>query len=233
MRTEDIIQQIHENNIRVYHAMVGADLINNGIRFIDLNDLITFARETDVQSMFLYELYDSIEEYYISVSDVTAISNYASQIMKDEISEYNENLENIDFDVPTMIAVACSVQGIIYYTIFENELLLKGEPLVPAKKKIQELQKKYQEEILNKQKERNKEIQDLKSKLKRIVLADEEFHRCTTKHLRFRYLSNLYFYELDDSFPELKQYWTSPGSAIFTKDAEDFIELTWREFKAR
>ena len=233
MKTEELINSLQEENFTVYRTNLRAEIINHGVEFVQFGDFLHFAHDAKVSSIFLHEMFDSIDEYYISEESIERYYDYAEKIVRKEVEKYNNNLWKIDFDSPVMIIIAYLVEGAFFYTVFDNELSLDGEPLVPAKEKLQEIIDKHYDEILIKREETEQEIIRLKTKLKQEVLLDDEFYKCTNKHLRYSYMSNLYRQKLKGDFAKLKKYWESPGLAAFTKDAEDFIELVWREYKAK
>ena len=84
-----------------------------------------------------------------------------------------------------------------------------------------------EEAIENKQEEARLKREELRGQLRKKLLADPDFHKCTNKELRMSYAQKLC--NADKSIQDL---FYSPNHKIYDITIGTFIEEVWKEYKA-
>lgn len=229
---KDAIEEYDINMYEVQHFVQETALL-------DYDTFLQFVKEEGVKRVFYTLQYYGegecrISEEYLDWEYLREEMDISPKILSrfhKEISEYNQKLDQVDFDVPKIINLFCIHDNIVLKACVDNSLqMLEGEPLINNDDKLLEIVRSRREDIKDVIKEEQQEIDDLRNELKEMILNDPEFAKCTNKNIRYQYLMRLYK-KLDERFNPII------GSDAYCRSINRldcaFIDEVWNEFRIR
>jgi hypothetical protein len=181
--------------------------------------------------------YDNPYDYIITEETFRKSRNYYDynliDVIADDIDKYNKKVLKIDFNEPSAVIVACIFEGKYCYVYLENDKVFNKQELIEAEEKLQEIVEKNEKQISEKKTENKKIVEELKEKLRKQILNDENFLACSNKQLRKNYTRTLFKEKLGNEYRALKDLWTTEASVGVYTDAIDFVEMIWKEIKQK
>jgi len=230
----DIKKRIERENINFYEVNLSSEVIMNGIDILNIDSFISFIKSQNINVVFGCKLYDSAEGYLITDEIIEhELGKYYFEefynIIIDDIKDYNEQVYDIDFNIPFSYIIACLYEGKYVFVSISVDRGIDESFLAEPADKLKEIVLNNEENIQNKRQENNKIINQLKMELHEIIINDKNFVICTNKKLRFNYIKDLLTNKLDEHFEPLKNLWLMDSIRGIGQDPIDFVELIWRE----
>lgn len=231
---KSIQKRLNQKKINVYPIFTIGNITKNGFSLGSIDAFMEFISKQKISSVFVYEQYESPEDYLISNELIEKETEYLDdefliEIMP-QIEQYNFEVEHIDFDNPSMLLLMCIFENNNFYVVVSNG---NTDNLIEANEMFKIICNEN-EDKLNEIKVRHKEkIDSLKEDLRNYVLSDNEFLVCTNKDLRMNYAKKLFNEVLDEHFLLLKKYWTRNKLGMLYQEAYDFFDMLWNELKTR
>lgn len=230
----DIKKKIEKANINFYDVNFSSDVLTSGIDMLNIDSFIKFIKSENINAVFGCKLYDVAEDYLITDEIIEhELGRYRAEeiynIIIDDIKDYNDQVYDIDFNIPFSYIIACLYEGkyvfvrmCVYRGIDESFLVEPGD-------KLKEIVLNNEIKIQSKRQENKSIINQLKIELHEIIINDKNFLTCTNKKLRFNYIKDLLTNKLDEHFDPLKNLWLMDSIRGIVQDPIDFVELIWRE----
>lgn len=235
---EKIKNEIEKKDYKVYQVNLGfEDVLRTGIQFDGFEKLEAFMYDQKLSVIFFSKYYDNPYDYVITEETFRKLRNYYDynliDVIADDIDKYNKKVLKIDFNEPSAVIVACIFEGKYCYVYLENDKVFNKQELVEAEEKLQEIIEKNENRISEKKTENKKIVEELKEKLRKQILNDENFLACSNKQLRKNYTRTLFKEKLGNEYRALKDLWTTEASVGVYTDAIDFVEMIWKELKQK
>lgn len=188
-----------------------------------LEDIFKFAKANNINTIFFEYYYYDKEYFKISLEELD--NKYPEEvvnILKDDIVEYNNEIDKINFETPIKLLIYCVYNGYLISIEQKDEWGENyKEDIVSGEEKMQSLFEKYQEDLENYLSEKEKQNEIEREKLKQIVFNDVQFQRATNQKLRYAYINNF--------LKKNHKYWQLFGEHGI--EAYRWIETIWREYK--
>lgn len=230
MKTEKELLDILKNeNVNAYKLNAEIE-INNLIEVDNLEVLIRFAHDNNINSVFYF--FPCVDEYILTIGeedlDELNIDEEILSTIKDEIDIYNDKVSKLDFSKPLTLDVYCIHQGMMLFTQ-ENDSWLFDEGIDEPKMALKTIVENHLEEIESQRKEKKDKIKNdiLKGRevLLQKILNDEEFHKCTNGSLRKIYANKIFKGNNENA----KLFWSRGG--FYDMSMNSFIDYAWNEYK--
>lgn len=222
---EELISTFEELDLNLYSAFISIEnLLKNGIRFNEFENIVTLAKQYEIDTFYYFYIYYEKEEFIIPDE---YHNNYAKAFqlhMSEKINDYNKYVETMNFSEPATLFLYFPYDGFIHYFYIDNE---SYELLLPYEDKISEIEKLLSEEIssedllsirLEVQKEQDTEVE----KIREIILEDEKFQSSTNERFRRNYANRLL-----DLYPEYQNIIRNAGY----RDILSFFHETYKIYK--
>ena len=236
IQTEDIRNELSKNNIDSYIVELNQETVKSGIRFISIEDFIRFAKERNVNSVFIHEDYYQLEDFVLTdeflKKEERKYGEYLPEVIED-ISKYNEYLSQVDFSIPCIIVIGCIVESFMCSVGFSNDEVFLEQGLEVPQTKLFDICIAHKEAIISQREKENDEIERLEAELNKELKQDKKFLRCTNKNLRMDYLANFMAENEKGKYGLLVKSWKPFGIGAYNEDAKNFIESVWREIKMK
>ena len=225
-----IKEMFAEKGIAAYFVECSFDVINDSILFINYEEFLEFINSHEIKDVFVYEHYLEIEDYLITEKTFKKIEvqSHAYECIFDDIEEYNDSLLKEDINFPKFVFSIFIWNNQRFYFVFQNKIMFNGEQLISAEEKLIELLENNKEFIREESKIKKQKRENELKKLKKEILNDPKFKKCTNIRLRRNYIYS-YFGE-NCQYSLLKQHWANENGILF-HGAFDFIEMLWKEVK--
>lgn len=168
-RINDVFDRCNNDNIKAFVVRISADIIEKSIKFDDVDDFFNFLKLSDINHVYVMQVYEDIDDYLISEDIIEEVlgrysSGYLLECLASDIDKHNEKISKLQLDYPTMIFVACAYEGRMFFTCLENEISFEGEELLEPVDVLEEIlianEKKYKK----------------KRKIGRILLSNKKKH---------------------------------------------------------
>lgn len=223
---KQLLSALNEGNFDYYEI---ASSINEeaSIQLVDFKQLCCFMKKHNINTVFYHLEYICAEDLQITegVLDDLHIDDEIIDVMREEFNQYNRAVGNLDYSRPYLLAVSCLYQGNTVY-ILESDYWFeewgyrnpKAAAISMIKEKLDDIECKKEEAFLKRE--------ELRNQLRKRILADANFHKCTNKGFRRAYLQTLW---KDKSIQKL---FYSPKDGFYDIRIETFIEDIWREYKS-
>lgn len=226
---QSISEELTDKGIKTYAVETGIDFISTGICFFSYEDFLEFIKDNSINTIFVYEKYIDVDDYIITSKSFrnAEISEYKTEAIVPLIQAYNEELCNVEFDIPKYVFTIAIWNNQKFYYIFQNEIFFKGEPLVEPEEKLIELVENNISRIENANKAKEEAIEANIKQIKEFISQDEEFKKCTNQQRRYDYLRNLL--NKNKKYEVLKQHWMS--NITLSTNGRYFIDDLWHELK--
>lgn len=220
---EKLIKIINDNGFYGIETESNSDIKLILIKSGKIDDIIKFAKESNINTIFFeYYYYD---KDYFKIELEKYEEEYPEEIiniMKNDIIEYNNKIDKIDFETPIRLLIYCLYNG---YSVAIEQKNEWGEgykeSIVSGEEQMENFFQKYQDKLENyiNEKEKQKEVE--LEKLKQIIFEDEQFQRSTNKELRYAYINA--FLKKNSKYLQL---FGDHGIGAYR-----WIETIWREYK--
>ena len=220
---EKLIKIINDNGFYGIETESNSDIKLILIKSGKIDDIIKFAKESNINTIFFeYYYYD---KDYFKIELEKYEEEYPEEIiniMKNDIIEYNNKIDKIDFETPIRLLIYCLYNG---YSVAIEQKNEWGEgykeSIVSGEEQMENFFQKYQDKLENyiNEKEKQKEVE--LEKLKEIIFDDEQFQRSTNKELRYAYINTFL-----KKNPQYFQLFGEHGIGAYR-----WIETIWREYK--
>ena len=220
---EELLKIINDNGLCGIETENNSNIKQIMIKSGKIDELFKFAKENNINTIFFEYYYYNKDYFKIELEKYE--EEYPEEvinIMKNDIIEYNNKIDKIDFETPIKLLVYCIYTG-YSIEIERNDKWGEGfkEDIVSGEEKMKKLFEKYQERlddyIAEKEKQKEMELE----KLKQIIFGDEQFQRATNKELRYTYINS--FLKKNSKY--------LPLFGDYGIGAYRWIETIWREYK--
>ncbi len=223
---KQLLGKLNERKLDHYEM---ASTINEeaSIQLMDFEQLYHFIQKHNIDTVFYHFKYISAEDLQITegVLDDLHIDDEIIDVMREDFNQYNRSVGNLDYSRPYLLYVSCLYQGNTVY-ILESDYWFEEWGYRNPKKMAVSMIKEKLEDIESKKEEAFLKREELRDQLRKRILADTNFHKCTNKGFRRAYLQTLW---KDKSIQEL---FYSPKHGVYDIRIDTFIEDIWREYKS-
>ena len=228
-KVENILK---ENGVKALSTYIPFKLVENSILILELDDFMSFMTDNQINQVFLYEHWVEADDYKITDDTFKelGVSRYSLEYLLKDIDEYNKMLDDVEFDVPSMVLLMFLWNGQRFYHSLYNEVLLGDNVLLSAEDKLADMIMLNENNIIDANNKRHKEIEKQQKEFKNYLVNDDEFKKCTNQRMRRNFIIEIV--KTDIVPKELKSYWMNCNGFLF-QSAYDFIEMVWRELKGK
>ena len=189
---EKLLKMIEDNGFYGIETENSSNANQISIKSRKIEDVFKFAKDNNIKTIFFEYYYYNKEYFKIELEELK--DEYPEEvinIMINDINEYNNKIDTINFETPIKLLVYCIYNG---YSVLIEQKDEWGEgykeSIVSGKEQMEIIFSKYQERLEDylTEKEQQKELE--LEKLKQFMFEDEQFQRSTNKELRYAYISN-------------------------------------------
>lgn len=218
-----LVAELYKEGLSYYETKSIADTTeSNVIEMGLLSELIAFAKENNIKSVFFRYDRENVDDYLISdenLEEAGIKEKEVRMLLKNPIEQYNKKIIEMDFSRPVILEVFCFFQGFVFaYT--ETNFWSKKEGIDYPEEKLEEIIYRNQDRINEIKQQRNARYSKKLEDLRQHMLQDKEFHKCTNEYLRMAYAKKLI--EKDN---ELGPALLANGTTM------SFVQVVWREYK--
>ena len=220
---EELLKLINDNGLYGIETENNSDIKQILMKSGKIDDIIKFAKESNINTIFFEYYYYNKEYFKIELEKFE--EEYPEEIiniMKNDIIEYNNKIDKIDFETPIKLLVYCIYNG---YSIAIEQKDEWGEgykeSIVSGEEQMKIFFEKHQERLENYITEKEKQKETELERLKQIIFKDEQFQRSTNKELRYAYINA--FLKKNSKYLQL---FGDHGIGAYR-----WIETIWREYK--
>jgi hypothetical protein len=228
----EIKKALTDTEIKLFSTYTDSDDLEN--KMIEIGDglideLIEFLVANNIKTLQYMIKYISIDAFLITEDDVRdlKIPDALQDEIWNEIKEYNEKLEKIDFGRPYSITIYCLHES-CFFGINDYDLWFQDEKVQFPSDKLEELLSNYKLRIEEKKKEDKKHLEKLKEEFKKVLLNDAEFLKCSNKKLRDNFVQKAF------ERPEFEKYievFDPRDRQFHTVYAKAYVDLFWSEYR--
>ena len=220
---EELLKLINDNGLYGIETENNSDIKQILMKSGKIDDIVKFAKDNNINTIFFEYYYYNKEYFKIEIEKFE--EEYPEEIiniMKNDIIEYNNKIDKIDFETPIKLLVYCIYNG---YSIAIEQKDEWGEgykeSIVSGEKQMKIFFEKHQERLENYITEKEKQKETELERLKQIIFKDEQFQRSTNKELRYAYINA--FLKKNSKYLQL---FGDHGIGAYR-----WIETIWREYK--
>ena len=220
---EELLKLINDNGLYGIETENNSDIKQILMKSGKIDDIVKFAKDNNINTIFFEYYYYNKEYFKIELEKFE--EEYPEEIiniMKNDIIEYNNKIDKIDFETPIKLLVYCIYNG---YSIAIEQKDEWGEgykeSIVSGEKQMKIFFEKHQERLENYITEKEKQKETELERLKQIIFKDEQFQRSTNKELRYAYINA--FLKKNSKYLQL---FGDHGIGAYR-----WIETIWREYK--
>ncbi|WP_273854068.1 hypothetical protein [Guptibacillus spartinae] len=224
---EELFKTAQEKGVRLYNGLCDFEnLYKTGIMFKSEIDFFKIVDELNIKSIYYFYGWFLDTEFLIPEKYIDRYPIELRNIFSQMIHEHNEYIKNVDFNEPGYLVLYFLHQGFIHFIRMDNA---KMNSLVAYEDMLQEISDGITEEIsegdlvkIRQQQQREKE--EKAEIIRKKVLADEDFHKCSNSASRLNYRNRLY-----KVHPEYEEILKEAG---YSKTIS-FFDDTWKIYKER
>jgi len=228
----EIREALTDTEIKLFSTYTESDDLDNNIIEIGdglIDELIEFLVANNIKTLQYMIKYTGLDAFLIMEDDVRdlKIPDDLQDEIWNEIIEYNEKLEKINFDRPYSITIYCLHES-CFFGIRDYDLWFQDEEVQFPSDKLEELLSDYKLRIEEKKKKDKKQLEVLKEEFKSVLLNDANFLKCSNKKLRDNYVQKAF------EKPEFEKYIKvfDPRDRKFqTVYAKAYVDLFWSEYR--
>lgn len=211
-----------------YYETESEIIEDSSIQLLDFDKLCQFIKKHSIDTVFYHFEFLSAEDLLITdeILGELHIDDDIIDVMQKDFDNYNRSVGNLDFMRPYCLYVSCLYQGHMIY-IIESDYWFKDLGYSHPKKMAISMIEAKLEAIESKKEESSIKREEMRDQLRKKLLADPNFHKCTNKELRRAYTQKLC--NTDNSIQGL---FYSPKHGIYDIMIHAFIEEVWKEYKA-
>lgn len=220
---EELLKLINDNGLYGIETENNSDIKQILMKSGKIDDIVKFAKDNNINTIFFEYYYYNKEYFKIELEKFE--EEYPEEIiniMKNDIIEYNNKIDKIDFETPIKLLVYCIYNG---YSIAIEQKDEWGEgykeSIVSGEEQMKIFFEKHQERLENYITEKEKQKETELERLKQIIFKDEQFQRSTNKELRYAYINA--FLKKNSKYLQL---FGDHGIGAYR-----WIETIWREYK--
>ena len=220
---EELLKLINDNGLYGIETENNSDIKQILMKSGEIDDIVKFAKDNNINTIFFEYYYYNKEYFKIELEKFE--EEYPEEIiniMKNDIIEYNNKIDKIDFETPIKLLVYCIYNG---YSIAIEQKDEWGEgykeSIVSGEEQMKIFFEKHQERLENYITEKEKQKETELERLKQIIFKDEQFQRSTNKELRYAYINA--FLKKNSKYLQL---FGNHGIGAYR-----WIETIWREYK--
>ena len=220
---EELLKLINDNGLYGIETENNSDIKQILMKSGKIDDIVKFAKDNNINTIFFEYYYYNKEYFKIELEKFE--EKYPEEIiniMKNDIIEYNNKIDKIDFETPIKLLVYCIYNG---YSIAIEQKDEWGEgykeSIVSGEEQMKIFFEKHQERLENYITEKEKQKETELERLKQIIFKDEQFQRSTNKELRYAYINA--FLKKNSKYLQL---FGDHGIGAYR-----WIETIWREYK--
>lgn len=220
---EELLKLINDNGLYGIETENNSDIKQILMKSGKIDDIVKFAKDNNINIIFFEYYYYNKEYFKIELEKFE--EEYPEEIiniMKNDIIEYNNKIDKIDFETPIKLLVYCIYNG---YSIAIEQKDEWGEgykeSIVSGEEQMKIFFEKHQERLENYITEKEKQKETELERLKQIIFKDEQFQRSTNKELRYAYINA--FLKKNSKYLQL---FGDHGIGAYR-----WIETIWREYK--
>ena len=220
---EELLKLINDNGLYGIETENNSDIKQILMKSGKIDDIVKFAKDNNINTIFFEYYYYNKEYFKIELEKFE--EEYPEEIiniMKNDIIEYNNKIDKIDFETPIKLLVYCFYNG---YSIAIEQKDEWGEgykeSIVSGEEQMKIFFEKHQERLENYITEKEKQKETELERLKQIIFKDEQFQRSTNKELRYAYINA--FLKKNSKYLQL---FGDHGIGAYR-----WIETIWREYK--
>ena len=220
---EELLKLINDNGLYSMETENNSDIKQILIKSRKIDDIVKFAKANNINTIFFEYYYYNKEYFKIELEKLE--EEYPEEIvniMKNDIIEYNNKIDKINFETPIKLLVYCIYNG-NSIAIEQKDEWGEGykESIVSGEEQMKIFFEKYQERLENYITEKEKQKETELERLKQIIFKDEQFQRSTNKELRYAYINA--FLKKNSKYLQL---FGDHGIGAYR-----WIETIWREYK--
>lgn len=220
---EELLKIMSDKGLYGIETENSSDIKQVLIKSSEIDDIFKFAKGNNINTIFFEYYYYNKDYFKIELEKYE--EKYPKEIiniMKNDIIEYNNRIDKIDFETPIKLLIYCIYNGYLI-AIEQKDEWGEGykESIVSGEEQMEIFFGKYQERLENYIEEREKQKEIDLEKLKQIMFDDEQFQRSTNKELRYVYINAF----LKKNYKYM-QLFGNHGI-----EAYRWIETIWREYK--
>lgn len=220
---EELLKLINDNGLYGIETENNSDIKQILLKSREIDHIVKFAKDNNINTIFFEYYYYNKEYFKIELEKFE--EEYPEEIiniMKNDIIEYNNKIDKIDFETPIKLSVYCIYNG---YSIAIEQKDEWGEgykeSIVSGEEQMKIFFEKHQERLENYITEKEKQKETELERLKQIIFKDEQFQRSTNKELRYAYINA--FLKKNSKYLQL---FGDHGIGAYR-----WIETIWREYK--
>ena len=220
---EELLKLINDNGLYGIETENNSDIKQILMKSGKIDDIVKFAKDNNINTIFFEYYYYNKEYFKIELEKFE--EEYPEEIiniMKNDIIEYNNKIDKIDFETPIKLLVYCIYNG---YSIAIEQKDEWGEgykeSIASGEEQMKIFFEKHQERLENYITEKEKQKETELERLKQIIFKDEQFQRSTNKELRYAYINA--FLKKNSKYLQL---FGDHGIGAYR-----WIETIWREYK--
>lgn len=202
------------------------DIENQKILLPSQEDFLDFHKHVDNKLLFYTYDYEDKENYYIPEEYHTWFEDSEIQhLLSEKVNEYNEKLDNINFDQPSELIMFYVKDGFVFYnTTIREELFELSDGDTVGYALVEEVGDAIPEEkIMEITEKRKKALDQKKQEIKENIFKDPEFKSATNSSLRRSYAAR-YFKDHPEESELLRETYLPPFL---------FVDQIWKEFKSK
>jgi len=224
---EQLINKLNEMNIH-YYEMISDINEDASIQLESIEQLFLFIKKHGIDTVFYRFQYMSAEGLQITedVLDDLNIDDEIIEVMQEDFDEYNLVISKLDFSRPCILSICCLYQSHVICSVEHDYWWGELEYEHPKKKAISMIEARL-EDVEKKKDESYQNREELRQQLRKRILEDANFHRCTNIQLR-----RSYTHKLCNSDKSIEGLFYTPNYGLYDINIGTFIEEVWREYKA-
>lgn len=230
LQYDELLKLLDRLSVQPFETQTDIDSLPN----IQLNDMQAFFQllhKYKIGEVFFKYSYVCLEDLEIQddvITDICSkihVEKMQLECLNEKIDEYNSKLQCLDYSKPYYLDLFFVYEGFVYSVEETDYWFIDvgfGKPEIALMNIIDE-----NFDLINEVKQRADErIMTGRENLKKRILTDTNFHKCTNRNLRHEYIRN---YLTGEEVRRL--FWDSDGRLIDGIYLQVFVENIWREYK--
>ena len=222
---KQLLNKLSMMNLDVYETV--SDIFEeNAIQLLNFEEFGRFIKSHAIETVFYHYTYIKAEVLKIDdeLLEETNPSETMMELIADEIEVYNATIDKVDFSRPCWVNLYFTYQGFMYY--IEEADPWYEEEFDPPRFVLKSIIDKHVDEEADIQDEAKLKREKERENLRKQIMDDPEFHKCTNKQLRRNYGNNLF-----SGNEELQALFFKPKGGLYDMMILDYIEQIWRDSK--
>lgn len=209
-------------------ALKSKNVPENKIRLdtADIQIFLKHIKENNIKTIFY--CYSCANKDVFDVSNIrNGRDNDLLEIAKNEINEYVNKIEKIDFGQSAILELFCIDNGV---TISMQITAPWLEILMPASKFFARLKEKYERDLTKIKLNRSNEKDAILEELRTVLLNNSEFALCTNQNLRRDFIRRFLMMKGNEQY---RQAFLGNDGYINLYEAQSFVDMTYAVYKQK